>query len=61
MQFAPGPAFWPGFIPLQHDHYGTAHCPQQAAFYGVKSVFLLQSASKYGTIQPGHCTVQVRR
>jgi hypothetical protein len=35
MQPAPGPAFWPGFIPLQHNHYCTAYCPLQAAFYGV--------------------------
>jgi hypothetical protein len=35
MQPALGPAFWPGFIPLQHNHYCTAYCPLQAAFYGV--------------------------
>jgi hypothetical protein len=62
MQPAPGPGFWPGFILLQHDHYCTAHCPLlQAAFYGVISASLMQSASKYGPMQPGHCAVPVRR
>ena len=62
MQPAPGPAFcqWPGFIPLQHNHYCKAHCPLQAAFYGVISAFLLRSASRYGAMQPGHCAVPVR-
>jgi hypothetical protein len=54
MQPAPGPAFWPGFIPFLHNHYCTAHCPLQAGFYCVISAFLWQSASKYGAMQPGH-------
>jgi hypothetical protein len=61
MQPAPGPVFWPGFIPLQHNHYCTAYCPQQAAFYSVIITFLSQSASKYDAMQPGHCAVPVRR
>ena len=39
----------------------TAHCPLQAAFYGVISAFLWRSASKYCAMQPWHCTVPVRR
>ena len=39
----------------------TAHCPLQAAFYGVISAFLWRSASKYGAMPPGHCAVPVRR
>ena len=38
----------------------TAHCPLQAAFYGVISAFLWRSASKYGAMQPWHCAVPVR-
>jgi hypothetical protein len=38
----------------------TAHCPLQAAIYGVISAFLWRSASKYGNVQPGHCAVPVR-
>ncbi len=61
MQPAPGPAFWPEFIPLQHNHYCTAHYSHQAAFYDLISGFLLWSASKYGAMQQGHGTVPVRR
>jgi hypothetical protein len=61
VQLAPEPAFWPGYIPFQHDHYCTAHCPLQAAFYCLISAFLLRSASKYGAMQPGHCAVPVLR
>ena len=56
---APGPAFWPGFIPLQHDHYCTAHYPLQAALYGSISDFLLRAASKYGAMLSGHSAVPV--
>ncbi len=61
MQPTPAPAFsgWPGFIPLQHDHYCTAHYALQTAFYSSISAFLLQSASKYCSMQPGHCLVTV--
>jgi hypothetical protein len=44
-----------------HSSTRTAHCPLQAAFYGVICAFLWRSASKYGAMQPGHCAVPVRR
>jgi hypothetical protein len=55
----PGPAFWPGFIPLQHDHYEhlTVYCRQ----HSTAQSFLLWSASKYGAMQPRHCAVPFRR
>ncbi len=55
------PAPWPGFIPLQYDHYCTAHCLLQAAFYCVISASLLWPASKYGAMQPRYCVVPVLR
>ena len=57
---APGPAFWPGFIPLQHDHYCTAHYPRHAALYGSISVFLLRAASKYDAMLSGHSAFPFR-
>jgi hypothetical protein len=33
-------AFWPGLVPLQHDHYYTAHYPLQAEFYSSISASL---------------------
>ena len=37
MQPAAGPAFWPGFIPLQHDHYEhlTVYCRQHSTAQSV--------------------------
>ena len=59
-QPAPGPAFRPGFIALQHDHYCTAHNLLQAAFYGSISASPLLAASKYGALRSGLGAVPVR-
>ena len=43
---APGPAFLPGFIVLQHDRICQAHFPLQAEFYCSLSDSPLRAASK---------------